>query len=171
MLRPDRDLFSLCGLLLPICLSCPQCFSLVALVADVISPEHGPSLVARDAHGDGFRYASAHHVADSAAPKVMEELACILQRIRVALLALMIAHRLPAGPACELAHASYNAGRRPSLAEIRDGLTVTVEDKRGQQHTAAGSDLAGGTASLDHSFQFAINRDGSRFAVFGVLCP
>jgi hypothetical protein len=89
MLRHNRDFFGSCGLLLSISLSCPQCFALVPLVADVVSLEHGPRLVARDAHGDGFRYASAHHIADGAAPKVMEESAGIRQRIRLALLALV----------------------------------------------------------------------------------
>jgi len=55
LLRHDRDFFGLCGLLLPISLRCPQCFALVALVADVVSLEHTPRFVARDAHGDGFR--------------------------------------------------------------------------------------------------------------------
>jgi len=73
LLRHDRDFFGLCGLLLPISFRCPQCFGLVALVADVVSLVHTPRLVARDAHGDGFRHASAHHVADGAASKVMEE--------------------------------------------------------------------------------------------------
>ena len=47
-LRHERDLFGLCGLLLPISFRCPQRFALVALVADVGSLEHGARLVANE---------------------------------------------------------------------------------------------------------------------------
>ncbi len=46
-----------------------------------------------------------------------------------------------------------------------------VEDERGQNHAAASFDLSGGTAPLDKLLQFAINRNGTRLAVLGVLYP